>query len=166
MVHVSYHSKNRSSAMCASVADWVCKVIHIFRKWELCSVRWQFLKFCYQCVSFFQLCSFCSFFLLLFYLYFVFFSLYHFVCVCVCVCVWFLLFDTISFNSVELHCHIIRFVFANEDLLWEHTYETNVIWGSDPFKINKMNVRYTIQVCIPSSVSVSLVDLSLYYKFY
>ena len=45
-------------------------------------------------------------------------------------------------------------------------YETNVIWHSDPFKINKMNVRYTIQVCIPLSVSVSLADLILYYTFY
>jgi len=43
----------------------------------------------------------------------------------------------------------------------------NVIWPYGPFKIKmKMNIRYTMQVCILSSIRVSLADLSLYYKFY
>jgi len=27
-----------------------------------------------------------------------------------------LLFDAVLFNPVELHCHIVRFVFTNEDV--------------------------------------------------
>jgi len=45
-------------------------------------------------------------------------------------------------------------------------HEANVIWPSDPFKIIKMNIRHTMQVCILLSVRVSLADMSLYYKFY
>lgn len=124
----------------------------------------RFLKFCYQCVPMFKLyCSvrcFCFYFIcILCYFRFVFFFVRMIVAS---------LILRYLFNSVELHYCITLFVFVNKDVLWEQLHKVNVIWRFYPFKINnKINVRSTMQVCLPMSVCVSLVDLNLllYYEF-